>query len=175
MTKKVLNEVQFRGLVRKMVREYVANDDQNPHKKTHADPSGRNWDVGLDEMDSSDLTQAGPSEDDGYEHREQDEEHAREMQFLRRVADKGTFTDEVFPGGQSWKTIQRLLKAGDIITAGGGYDITDSGLERVAKDPGEVDEGDDDHSEVHGGKRVRDPRWTDHADPTASTWDQGLD
>jgi hypothetical protein len=49
--KKTLNEAQFRGLVGRMVREYVANDDQNPHKDDHADPSGRNWDEGLDEDD----------------------------------------------------------------------------------------------------------------------------
>jgi hypothetical protein len=58
--KKTLNEQGFRKLVRRIVQEqlesgeldeYVANDDSNPHKDVHADPTGRNWDSGLDEAD----------------------------------------------------------------------------------------------------------------------------
>ena len=56
---KALNETQFRGLVRKLVREYVASDEtkQEPNfnKDAHADPSARNWDTGLDEMQGPDV------------------------------------------------------------------------------------------------------------------------
>jgi hypothetical protein len=64
---RILNEAQLRGLIRKMVTEYVTNNDENPHKDVHADPTAKSWDTGLDELDeldSSDLSQAGPSDDD---------------------------------------------------------------------------------------------------------------
>lgn len=44
---KTLNERQLRRLVEQMVD--VTDDDANPHKDVHADPTGRNWDAGLDE------------------------------------------------------------------------------------------------------------------------------
>jgi hypothetical protein len=62
MTKRTLDEQGFRELVRKIVSEqlddsaldeYVANDEGNPHKDVHADPTGRNWDSGLDEEDAA--------------------------------------------------------------------------------------------------------------------------
>lgn len=72
---KTLNEAQFRGLVRKLVHEY-ASDDQNQrepnfNKQSHADPSARNWDNGLDEEDdSSDLSQGGPDAGEETDHEE---------------------------------------------------------------------------------------------------------
>jgi hypothetical protein len=52
---KLLNETQFRGLVRDLITEYVSDDqnkrEPNFNKRLHADPSARNWDSGLDESD----------------------------------------------------------------------------------------------------------------------------
>ena len=42
---------EFRLLVRKIINEYVANTDGDPHKEDHADPTGKAWDAGLDEAD----------------------------------------------------------------------------------------------------------------------------
>jgi hypothetical protein len=53
-----MTEAQFRKLVRNIINEYVANTDSDPHKEVHADPTGKAWDVGLDEVD-------GPDDDDG--------------------------------------------------------------------------------------------------------------
>ena len=176
-----LNEAQFRGLVRKLVREYVTDTRGDPHKDVHADPTAKAWDTGLDEMDSSDLSQAGPdgmddgadagvgaspSTDLGEADEPGNDEEDREMQFLRYVANNGLFTGELYPGGQSWKTVQRLLRKGDVVQSGTGYNITDSGLERVAKSPGD----DDTLGEVDG-----DPHADVHADPTAKSWDTGLE
>jgi hypothetical protein len=60
--KRVLSEGQFRGLIRDLVKEYVANDDGNPHKDVHADPTGVAWDSGLDEemtLDEADEDHEG--------------------------------------------------------------------------------------------------------------------
>lgn len=141
MTKKVLNEAQFRGLVRKMVTEYVANDDQNPHKKVHADPSGREWDEGLDEtevelkphviddMPRFECNGCGYS-CPGYEH--------------------GDYTVE----GQCPKC---------------GHDNT------MDDDPNEVPGTGDDQMLETDDDHVGDKRWDDHADPTAKSWDTGLE
>lgn len=54
---------EFRLLVRKLVNEYVTNDDENPHKEANADPTGRDWDKGLvgeaDEDGMSDRPRMG--------------------------------------------------------------------------------------------------------------------
>lgn len=55
--KKRLTLNELRLLVRGLVTEYVANDDANPHKEAHADPTGKAWDTGLDEADD-DLDEA---------------------------------------------------------------------------------------------------------------------
>jgi hypothetical protein len=47
---------EFRVLVRQLVNEYVANDDQNPHKDVHNDPTGKDWDKGLDEAEEDGMS-----------------------------------------------------------------------------------------------------------------------
>ena len=110
--KKVLTEGQLRGVLRGMIREYVANDEGNPHKDVHADPSGRNWDTGLDDLDEAMGPQTPPPVSD--------DDPPMEMNL-------------------------------------------------------EMDESEEEHSETHGGKKVGDPRWDSHSEPTARNWDTGLD
>jgi hypothetical protein len=109
--KRVMTESQFRGLVRGLIREYVANDETkkepNFNKDAHPDPSARNWDLGLDEMQ--------------------------------------------------------------------GPDVPPPAMEQPLEMSPDLDESEDDHSEEHGGKRVGDPRWDEHGEPTARNWDTGLD
>jgi len=61
---KMLNERELHRLVSSIVNEQIVdmtNDDANPHKAAHADPSGRNWDAGLDEAD--DVEHSGLADD----------------------------------------------------------------------------------------------------------------
>lgn len=51
---KKLTGPQLRGVLRGMIREYVANTDGDPRKEDHADPTGKTWDAGLDEVDEVD-------------------------------------------------------------------------------------------------------------------------
>ena len=50
-----MTEAELRRLIRRLVVEYVANTDGDPHKDDHADPTGANWDAGLDEADAEDA------------------------------------------------------------------------------------------------------------------------
>jgi hypothetical protein len=55
--KKRVALAEFRSLVRRLVSEqldqYVSDDGYNADKEAHAEPSGRNWDTGLDEGDAA--------------------------------------------------------------------------------------------------------------------------
>jgi len=62
---KVLTEGDLRGLIRKMVREYVANDTPyNANKHMHPDPSAAEWDKGMDEDNAAPLVDMDESEED---------------------------------------------------------------------------------------------------------------
>jgi hypothetical protein len=38
-----------------------------------------------------------------------------------------------------------------------------------------MDESEEDHTDMRGAHKHADPRWDDHADPTARNWDTGLE
>jgi hypothetical protein len=136
-----LNEAQFRGLVRKLVREYVTDTKGDPHKDVHADPTAKAWDTGLDEMDSSDLSQAGPAEGD--------------------LEDVGV---EIFNCNACGFSCRE--------------DHPDYAVEYTCPECGHDNSMDDENGmspPMDLGEVDGDPHADVHADPTAKSWDTGLE
>jgi hypothetical protein len=148
---------EFRQLVRRIAQEQLAEsiDDHSeehggkrvgdPRWDDHADPTGKEWDMGRDEEE----VQLEPIDSD--------------IPRFECNACGYSCPGHAHGDYQIEGTCPRC-----------GHDNT------ADEDPNEIpemqqfQEADDDHSEEHGGKRVGDPRWDDHTDPTGKDWDKGL-
>jgi hypothetical protein len=51
----------------------------------------------------------------------------------------------------------------------------DKGMDQDSAPVVGMDESEEEHTDTRGAHRHADPRWDDHADPTAKAWDTGLE